>query len=465
MLRLAFALLSVLIMARAAFAEPVTLTAADGVKVYGEYWPAAGSKAPLILAFHQAGSSHAEYVPLAPRLNQAGFGVLAIDQRSGGGEFGGKNRTVSTRGRSASYDAALADLEAAVAWGHAHADGAPLLVWGSSYSAALVFLLAAKQPTDVHGLLAFSPGEYLRRPNAVGQAARTVRLPVFIDQASSDDEINASRAIFDALPGGDKTLFIPTTHGVHGAATLRSDRNASGAEENWTAVMAFLSTFKASAGSDATVEALLASPLRTPDDHKSDAGRQPAALLRFAQVTQGMSVLDVSAGGGYTTQLMALAVGSQGKVWAQVQKLPPSLERRLAEHPQANIEVLLRPLEDPFPALAPRVDLVTLVLSYHDIAYAPVDRARMNRGIFDALKPGGHLVLIDHAAKPGSGTADAKTLHRIDEQTVRSELSTAGFVLEEESNFLRNPADPRDKAFFDMSVPGDRFALRFVKPR
>ena len=203
----------------------------------------------------------------------------------------------------------------------------------------------------------------------------------------------------------------------------------------------------AGAADERKVESLLADPLRTPDDRKSDAGRQPAALLRFAQVTPGMSVLDVSAGGGYTAQLMALAVGPQDKVWAQVQKLPPSLERRLAEHPQANIELLQRPFEDPFPAAAPRVDLVTLVLSYHDIAYAPVDRARMNRALFDALKPGGHLVLIDHAARPGSGVADTRTLHRIDEQTVGSELLAVGFVLEEQSGFLRNPAEPRDKAF------------------
>lgn len=235
---------ALLFVTASAWAEPVTLTAADGVKVYGEHFPAAAKGAPLILAFHQARSSRAEYLPLAPRLNSAGFAVLTIDQRSGGGEFGGKNRTVATLGRSAPYGAALADLEAALAWGRAQAKGAPVLVLGSSYSAALVFLLAAKHPTEVQGLLAFSPGEYLGTPNAVGQAARKVGVPVFIDQASGGEELAASRAIFDALPGSDKTLFVPTT-GVHGAATLRRDRNAAGAEENWSAMMAFLARFKA----------------------------------------------------------------------------------------------------------------------------------------------------------------------------------------------------------------------------
>jgi alpha-beta hydrolase superfamily lysophospholipase len=176
LLSLCCAWLAAVVFATAASAEPVTLTTADGVKVFGEFWPAASANAPLILAFHQAGSSHAEYTPLAPRLNQAGFSVLAIDQRSGNGEFGGMNQTVAALGRSTTYDAVLPDLEAALVWGREHAQGAPLLVWGSSYSAALVFVLAAKHPTDIQGLLAFSPGEYLGKRGAVADAARSVDL-------------------------------------------------------------------------------------------------------------------------------------------------------------------------------------------------------------------------------------------------------------------------------------------------
>lgn len=230
--------------ARAAFAEPVTLRAADGATVHGQYWPAAGRNAPLIVAFHQAGSNHAEYTPLAPRLNRRGFGVLAIDQRSGGDEFGAVNRTVAALGRSDTYEAALPDLEAALAWGVRRAGGAPVLVWGSSYSAALAFVLAARHPADVAGVLAFSPGEYLDDEEAVGRAAQDVRVPVFIDQSSGRDEIAQSRAIFDALPGADKTLFVPKL-AVHGSSTLRDDRNRAGAEENWRAVERFLSKFGA----------------------------------------------------------------------------------------------------------------------------------------------------------------------------------------------------------------------------
>jgi predicted methyltransferase len=108
--------------------------------------------------------------------------------------------------------------------------------------------------------------------------------------------------------------------------------------------------------------------------------------------------------------------------------------------------------------------LITIIMNYHDIAYMPVDRIKMNQRLLKALKPGGHLVVLDHSAKPGSGISEAKTLHRIEEKVVVDELQQAGFKLEQEGAFLKNPADPRDQAFFDMKIPSDKFALRFVKP-
>lgn len=235
--------LVVLVFAGGARTEPITLTAADGVKVFGEVWRANGAHAPIILAFHQAGSSHAEYAPLAPRLNEAGFTVLAVDQRSGGSEFGGTNKTVAALGRSAGYDAALPDFEAALQWGKAAAGGAPVLIWGSSYSAALVFLLAAQNPGVAAGVLAFSPGEYLARDDAVRTAAPKISVPVFITQASDREEIDQARAILESVASADKVQFIAVKGGVHGSATLRSDRNRAGAEENWQAVLRFLKRF------------------------------------------------------------------------------------------------------------------------------------------------------------------------------------------------------------------------------
>lgn len=246
-------LLTLLYMAcPAAWAEPVTLTAADGVKVFADFSAATpaspGAKVPLIVAFHQAGSNRAEYAPLLPRLNQAGFGVLTLDQRSGGNSFGGKNQTVATLGKSTGYAAALPDMQAALVWAKTHAAGAPVIVWGSSYSAAMVFVLAAQTPSDVQGLLAFSPGEYLGSASAVRTAAQKLTVPVFITQSDETKEIDSARRILDALalvPKADKQQFVPRKGGVHGSSTLRTDRNAAGAEENWSAVLGFLARFKA----------------------------------------------------------------------------------------------------------------------------------------------------------------------------------------------------------------------------
>ncbi len=225
-------------------AGPLTLTAADGVKVEAEIWRAAGVAPPIVLAFHQAEASHAEYAPIAPRLVAAGYTVLAIDQRSGGGQFGGHNRTVEQLGHSTDFLDALPDLEAALAWAKANGHGAPVIAMGSSYSAALVFLLAAKHPGGLAAIAAFSPGEYLGSPKRVREAARKVSVPVFVDQASDGEEIAASTAILAAVPGKRPRPFVSAAPSVHGAATLRSDQNPNGSEAQWKALLAFLAPLK-----------------------------------------------------------------------------------------------------------------------------------------------------------------------------------------------------------------------------
>ena len=136
-----------------------------------------------------------------------------------------------------------------------------------------------------------------------------------------------------------------------------------------------------------------------------------------------------------------------------------------AKAPASNIEVLARAFDDPFPADAPRVDRVTLILSYHDIVNTPTDRMRMNRAMLDALKPGGRLVVMDHSGRPGTGLTETNTLHRIEEVTMRRELEAAGFVFEADSRAWRNPADARDLHYSKATPYSDKFALRFVRPR
>lgn len=207
-----------------------------------------------------------------------------------------------------------------------------------------------------------------------------------------------------------------------------------------------------------------ANPIRTDEDRSADAVRKPVEFLQFAEVRPGMRMLDIAAGAGYTTRLLAIVAGSKGRVWAQSARPSAAFAERLAEHPQPDIVSVTRPFEDPVPNEAKNLDLITIIMNYHDIAYLPVDRAKMDGRLFDALKAGGHLVVIDHSAAKGRGTKDAKRLHRIEETVVLDEFRKAGFRLEQESDFLRNPADPRKRAFFDMDMPTDKFALRFVKP-
>ena len=209
---------------------------------------------------------------------------------------------------------------------------------------------------------------------------------------------------------------------------------------------------------------IVADPSRSAADRTNDVRRKPVDMLSFVGVRPGMRILDISAGGGYTTELLARAVGPEGKVYAQTPKPNPRLVERMKTPAMHNVQVLARPFDDPVPPEATGLDLVTIVLNYHDISYLPVDRAQMNRRLFAALKPGGHLVVIDHSAVPGSGISAGKSLHRIDEEVVRREVQDAGFRLEAEGDFLRNPADTRQDSSNQPKVPTDKFALRFVKP-
>ena len=211
--------------------------------------------------------------------------------------------------------------------------------------------------------------------------------------------------------------------------------------------------------------AVVQNPIRTDRDRQMDASRKPVEFLAFAQVGPGMRVLDISAGGGYTTQIMALAVGPTGKVWAQAPNPGQALTKRLADHPQANVVVSRRPFDDPVPEDAVGLDVVTLVNNYHDIVNLPLDRAEMNRKIFAALKPGGRYIVMDHSAAAGSGASAGKTLHRIDEAFVVDEVRKAGFVLDAQADFQRNPSDPRDKPSTAAEQTSDKFVLRFVRPR
>jgi predicted methyltransferase len=211
-------------------------------------------------------------------------------------------------------------------------------------------------------------------------------------------------------------------------------------------------------------QSVLASPLRTDDDRKGDEHRKSAEFLTFAEVKPGMKVLDVSSGGGATAALLTAAVGPKGEVWAQNGKPNAKLDARLGQATLPNLHAVVADFNDPVPKGTPPLDLITINMSYHDIVNTPADRAALNKRLYEALKPGGHLVIIDNAAKKGSGLTATKTLHRIDEDAVVDEVTKAGFKVDARSDYLRAPSDPREQPFFEMKgAPDDKFAIRFVK--
>ena len=254
---------------------------------------------------------------------------------------------------------------------------------------------------------------------------------------------------------------------------------------------------------------IVASPDRSDADRVNDRRRKPEEMLVFIGIRPGITALDLSAGGGYTTELLARTIGPSGAVYGQSRPRDPNQPAPRPAAPEGNsnptagaaasappaappaprrlspaaladrsdklktagvaaapITAISRPFEDPLPPeLADsHFDLVTLMFNYHDLGFLNVDRDKMNQAAFRALKPGGLYVIADHAGRPGTGISESGTLHRIEEAFLRKEVEAAGFKLVAEGKFLRNPNDPRDKNTPDPPQPKDEFVLKFVKP-
>ena len=217
--------------------------------------------------------------------------------------------------------------------------------------------------------------------------------------------------------------------------------------------------------------AIVAAPDRSDADRQVDQRRQPAKMLAFAGVKPGMTILDMAASAGYSTELLARTAGPSGKVYAQdsadvIERFVKDRFDTRAQKPAMKTVVhVVRNYDDPIPPDVANLDMITFFFFYHDITYMPVDRAAMNRKMFAALKPGGFLVIADHSAKRGDGTNVAKTLHRIEESTLKQEIEAAGFKLVAEGDFLHHPEDPRDIPVFKAPVPIDEFVLKYQKPQ
>ena len=218
------------------------------------------------------------------------------------------------------------------------------------------------------------------------------------------------------------------------------------------------------------IRAAVAAPDRSEADRKTDERRKPEMLLAFAQVKPGMRVLDLGAGAGYSTALLARAVGARGTVYGQNSQaaidkyIKGRFDERMAKFPLRNVVKVVRSDQDPVPANVAPFDLVTIFFVYHDTPADNIDRPLLLKRIYDSLKPGGMVVVADHAAKAGDGLKVSGTLHRIEESVVRSDFEQAGFRYAGDADFLRSKEDTREAPVFRLPVPVDEFVLRFVKP-
>jgi len=226
----------------------------------------------------------------------------------------------------------------------------------------------------------------------------------------------------------------------------------------------------------AIIIAAVDSPDRPADDRKRDDARKPKEMLAFFGVAPGMKVLDVFSGGGWYAELEARVAGPTGEVWAHN---PPEYLKRFGDK-----DITARLANNRLPTVRrwdKSVDALELPKAYfdgaiandvfHDLFWLTKDVDGVCRQLFDAVKKGGFVAIVDHSAPAGTGDAFARDIsgqHRIDEALVKQKMLAAGFRLEAESQALRNPADDRTKPFFAPEMKGintDKFALLFLKPR
>lgn len=223
------------------------------------------------------------------------------------------------------------------------------------------------------------------------------------------------------------------------------------------------------------ITSAVADPARPEADRNRDAARKPVESLQFSGVKPGDTVADFNASAGYFTLLFSDVVGSRGRVYAiepveiqqYIAKSTAELRGYAATH--RNITILVETALESL-RLPRKLDLFWISQNYHDLHnkyFGPLDIAAFNKAVFDALKPGGSYVVLDHSAAPDAQPDVTETLHRIDPATVRREVQAAGFVFDSESVILANPADPHTIKVFDKSIQGrtDQFILKFRKPQ
>lgn len=220
----------------------------------------------------------------------------------------------------------------------------------------------------------------------------------------------------------------------------------------------------------------IANPSRLTEDRSRDSDRKPAEVMEFIGIEPGLTVLDMFAGGGYYTEIVASIVGETGNVIAQTNDaylafVGDEFARRFGNNRLANVEILMAENNE-LELAAESVDAIMLVLSFHDLysvnaeqGWPKIDVPAFLAELHKGLRPGGRVGIIDHYAAAGSPAETGNTTHRIDPAIVIANMKDAGFVLEAQADFLRNPDDDYSKSVFEPTLRGrtDRFVMRFKK--
>ncbi|QDZ07487.1 class I SAM-dependent methyltransferase [Sphingomonas panacisoli] len=217
------------------------------------------------------------------------------------------------------------------------------------------------------------------------------------------------------------------------------------------------------------VAAAVADTSRPDADRATDVNRKPAETMAFAGVKPGMIVGEFYPGGGYFTRMLSDVVGPKGHVYGMenLRWDDPKSDKAVIDATKGNVSIeaaAFGTVRFPQP-----LDLAWVTQNYHDLKiakYGVVDTVAFDRGVFNALKPGGVFFVLDHEAPPGTDTAGIEKLHRIEKALVIKEVTSVGFKLVDEGTFLRRPSDDHTLPIFDKKVQGqtDQYALKFVKP-
>ena len=212
-------------------------------------------------------------------------------------------------------------------------------------------------------------------------------------------------------------------------------------------------------------------PDRLPFDLQLDPARKPVSLIEILGVQTGMSVLDLGAIVGYSTEILSVAVGPEGRVLSHNTPLTnrwlngdasATRRARMADSRLPNV-VEYAWLIDHIP-LVDVVDFAYWGNNMHDYFKGSEDKILyILEDIRIAIKPGGLLAVVDHVGDAG---ADNIELHRADPERVKQLIEQSGFTIEGVSDLYQDPDDDHTKSIYSVKPRGktDRFIIIARKP-